>query len=77
MASAVTQSRSPRKRATSSAVDDPPATDRSQMIAEAAYYLAEQRGFDGGDPVQDWLEAEGMIDQMQVSKGTKRRSRSK
>lgn len=58
-------------------MDDPPATDRSQMIAEAAYYLAEQRGFDGGDPVQDWLDAEGMIDQMQAPKGTRRRSKSK
>ena len=36
--------------------------DRQSMIAEAAYYLAEQRGFDGGDPVADWLEAEAEID---------------
>lgn len=35
---------------------------RRQMIAEAAYYLAEHRGFDGGDPVQDWLTAEQEID---------------
>jgi Protein of unknown function (DUF2934) len=47
------------------------------MIAEAAYYLAEQRGFSGGDPVQDWLDAESMVDQMQSSKGSKRRTKSK
>jgi len=32
------------------------------MIAEAAYYLAEHRGFQGGDPVRDWLLAEAEID---------------
>jgi len=36
--------------------------DREGMIAEAAYYLAERRGFEGGDPVADWLEAEAEID---------------
>lgn len=36
---------------------------RWQMIAEAAYYRAERRGFsDGGDAMQDWLEAEKEID---------------
>lgn len=32
-----------------------------QMIAEAAYYRAEQRNFEPGDAVQDWLEAEQAI----------------
>lgn len=36
--------------------------DRQEMIAIAAYYRAERRGFDGGDPMQDWLEAEAEID---------------
>jgi hypothetical protein len=36
--------------------------DREEMIAIAAYYLAERRGFNGGDPLQDWLEAESEID---------------
>ena len=31
---------------------------RQQMIAEAAYLIAERRGFTGGDPAQDWAEAE-------------------
>src|SRR5688572_4668360 len=35
---------------------------RRQMIAEAAYFRAERRGFDGADPVQDWIEAEVEVD---------------
>jgi Protein of unknown function (DUF2934) len=35
---------------------------RYQMIAEAAYFRAEKRGFIGGDMAQDWLEAEAEID---------------
>lgn len=35
---------------------------RRLMIAEAAYYIAEQRGFNGGDCVRDWLLAEQEID---------------
>ena len=34
---------------------------RQSMIAEAAYYHAERRGFQGGDPVADWLTAEREI----------------
>lgn len=37
---------------------------RERMIAEAAYYRAERRGFQGGDPGQDWLDAEVEIDRM-------------
>jgi len=36
--------------------------DRQQMIATAAYYQAEKRGFNGGDEIQDWLEAESELD---------------
>ena len=36
--------------------------DRQEMIAIAAYYRAERRGFSGGDAMQDWLEAESEID---------------
>lgn len=32
-----------------------------QMIAEAAYYHAEHRGFQGGNTEQDWLQAENEI----------------
>lgn len=37
---------------------------RYQMITEAAYFCAEKRGFVGGDPALDWLEAEAEIDRM-------------
>lgn len=29
-----------------------------RRVAEAAYFLAERRGFKGGSPEQDWFEAE-------------------
>jgi len=32
-----------------------------KMIAETAYYLAEQRDFEGGCQLHDWLEAEARI----------------
>jgi len=34
---------------------------RWKMISEAAYYLAEKRGFTG-HPADDWIEAEKQID---------------
>jgi len=37
---------------------------RFNMIAEAAYYMAEKRDFSGGDPASDWICAESEIDQM-------------
>jgi hypothetical protein len=36
--------------------------DHFRMISEAAYYRALGRGFNGGDPEQDWLMAEANID---------------
>src|SRR3569832_2084509 len=38
------------------------AEEREKMIAQAAYLRAGQRGFMGGAPVADWLEAEAEID---------------
>ena len=35
--------------------------ERQRMIALAAYYRAEQRGFMNGDPMRDWLEAEAEV----------------
>ena len=32
--------------------------ERYSRIAEAAYLRAAARGFAGGDPIQDWLDAE-------------------
>lgn len=31
------------------------------MVATAAYYLAESRGFEGGSPDEDWYEAEAQL----------------
>jgi hypothetical protein len=36
--------------------------ERFRKIADAAYFIALERGFDGGDPVSDWLVAEAVID---------------
>ena len=38
------------------------ALQRRQMIAEAAYFRAERRSFNGGDVVRDWCEAEAEVD---------------
>ena len=35
---------------------------REIMIAEAAYYIAERRGFEPGAELDDWLAAEAEID---------------
>jgi chromosome segregation ATPase len=40
---------------------------RYQMIAEAAYFQAEHRGFRDGDPVNDWLQAEAEIARLSLS----------
>ena len=37
--------------------------ERLKMIAEAAYYRAEERGFDGENIENDWLETEKIIDE--------------
>jgi hypothetical protein len=34
------------------------------MIAEAAYYFAQKRGFDGGHTLDDWLAAEKQVRQV-------------
>jgi hypothetical protein len=31
------------------------------MVATAAYFLAEARGFEGGSPDEDWYEAEAQL----------------
>jgi hypothetical protein len=37
------------------------------MIAEAAYYRAQRRGYHG-DPVRDWTEAEAEIDALLLNR---------
>ena len=50
------------------------ADQRYSMIQTAAYLRAEKRGFQGGNPVQDWVDAEHEIDGM--LKGTARSTRA-
>ncbi len=38
-----------------------PEEQRHAMIAEAAYYLSERRGFESGHELEDWLLAESEI----------------
>jgi len=38
--------------------------DRYHMIATAAYFRAEQRGFAGGYEMEDWISGEAQIDTM-------------
>lgn len=37
---------------------------RRAWVAEAAYYIAERRGFCGGSPDDDWWQAEAQIAQL-------------
>lgn len=41
---------------------DEPSQDRMRRIAEAAYYLAEHRGFVPGGEMEDWLAAERQVE---------------
>jgi len=49
------------------------AEERQRMIAEAAYFRAQQRGFAGGDSLDDWLAAERQIDQASSSAGPQKK----
>ena len=40
------------------------ALEQYKMIAVAAYYRAERRGFCGGHELEDWIEAEAEIDRV-------------
>lgn len=39
-----------------------PLAERARLVAEAAYYIAEQRGFEPGNEAADWFEAERQVD---------------
>jgi hypothetical protein len=38
------------------------AADRDRLIAVAAYYIAQQRGFQEGSELDDWLQAEQQLE---------------
>lgn len=57
----------PRRSESPAATDRGTATtpeQRRQLIAVAAYYAAERRGFLDGDATADWLAAEAEIDRL-------------
>lgn len=39
-----------------------PPEEREQLIARAAYFRAEKRGFEPGHELEDWLQAEAEVD---------------
>jgi hypothetical protein len=41
-----------------------PPEERKRMVAEAAYYRAERRGFATGGELEDWIQAESEIDRL-------------
>ena len=45
-------------------VSDAAAIPREQLISEAAYYKAEQRGFQPGNEMADWFDAEADVERM-------------
>lgn len=45
--------------------------ERWRMVAEAAYYIAQRRGFVGGDTNADWLAAEAQVDEKLKMEGRK------
>ncbi|MES9968468.1 MAG: DUF2934 domain-containing protein [Candidatus Thiodiazotropha sp.] len=50
-----------KKRSASPAISP---RERYEMIATMAFYRAEQRNFEPGHDVEDWLECESIIDGM-------------
>jgi hypothetical protein len=39
-----------------------PISERARLVAEAAYFLSEKRGFDPAGAEADWFEAETQVD---------------
>ena len=55
------QERPARNSALTTGID---AEARQRLIAETAYLIAERRGFENGNPQQDWIDAEKEVDHM-------------
>jgi hypothetical protein len=43
--------------------------DRQALIAQAAFLIAERRGFEPGHELEDWLAAESEVDQRLAAEG--------
>ena len=61
-ASAGDNTKRPTPKSSAAVTRSVSADQRHAMIAESAYRRAEARGFQGGDPMQDWLEGEREVD---------------
>lgn len=46
------------------------AEERQRLIAEAAYYRAQKRKFEGGSSLEDWLAAEADVDRQLLALST-------
>jgi hypothetical protein len=44
---------------------------RQRLIALEAFLIAEQRGFQGGDPAQDWARAEQLVNDRLLQESTR------
>ena len=67
VSSKTSSNKSSTRRARAPAAAAPTAVsedERRHMIEEAAYFRAQQRGFNGGDPMDDWLAAEREINRL-------------
>ncbi|HKI62329.1 MAG TPA: DUF2934 domain-containing protein [Mariprofundaceae bacterium] len=53
--------KTPRKKALEGKAKIVSGDERQRMIAECAYCIAEQRGFQGGSALDDWLRAEAEV----------------
>ena len=49
--------------------------EREQMISETAYYRALSRGFEGNQMLDDWFEAEKIVDEMLHKAATRQAER--
>jgi hypothetical protein len=58
------QAPEPRKAAAEKPSPPISAHERERLVAEAAYYRAQRRGFTPGYELQDWVEAEAEVNRL-------------
>ena len=67
---AATQPRAATARPRAKKANGVSAEERRRLIAEAAYFKAERRGFAEGGELDDWVEAEAEIDALLKPRGS-------
>lgn len=65
-----------RRTTKSSATQGVSDQERYKMIQDAAYYLAEKRGFAPGHAQEDWAEAERQVDEQLKAQAPNAKARS-